>query len=88
MVLKRTLLVLFASLIVITVFELILRFFGYPYKTFVPLFPGERGLYPESASMQMDWGSLPYTVKTNSSFAMCIFRIKPLNFLISPQMKN
>jgi len=46
--------------------EVVLRLLGYPERTFAPLFPPREGLYPESAVIRMNWGPVPYVVRTNS----------------------
>jgi lysophospholipase L1-like esterase len=50
----------------LVVAELLLRLLGYPERTFAPLFPPREGLYPESSVIRMNWGSIPYVVRTNA----------------------
>jgi len=38
-----------------------------PKGTFYGCFPGGKGPYPENATIDLLWGAIPYTVKTNSS---------------------
>ncbi|HME45732.1 MAG TPA: SGNH/GDSL hydrolase family protein [Syntrophorhabdales bacterium] len=54
------------SLVVLILLEGALRVMGYPHGTFLTLFPAATGMYPQNATMHMTWGSVPYTVKSNS----------------------
>lgn len=54
------------TVIVVLVVEGGLRVFGYPKGFFKFAVPGESGLYPENSTIEMLWGPIPYTIKTNS----------------------
>lgn len=55
-----------ATIMLLVVIELILRFSGYPRGVFAPLVPSTGGLYPASLRIPMRWGPIQYTVNTNS----------------------
>lgn len=55
-----------SAIAMVLLLEMILRLFGYPAGTFDPIMPSSEGHYPPNTTLQMRWGPIPYTVKTNS----------------------
>jgi lysophospholipase L1-like esterase len=63
----NTLPVLFGTLVLLGVLEVGARWvLGAPRGIFRGFMPGEEGLYPASATIEMIWGPIPYRVSTNS----------------------
>lgn len=56
-----------AVVLIILFFEVILRFgFGLPGGLFKFAIQSENGLYPGNSTIEISWGAVPYTIKTNS----------------------
>jgi lysophospholipase L1-like esterase len=56
-----------ASLAVVLLFEILLRLaFGYPHGWMLFAVPGPNGLYPPNATIEMTWGPIAYTVRSNA----------------------
>ncbi len=63
---RRLAVSLFVPICFLAVAEIVLRMAGYPTGRYAPLYPADRGVYPENARLAMDWGPIPYTIRTNS----------------------
>jgi lysophospholipase L1-like esterase len=63
---RKVLLALCSPLVALLLLEGALRCFGYPTGRFAVLLPATVRPYPQSTTVEMNWGPIPYSVRSNS----------------------